>query len=969
MKTTTKHIILILTSLMLLACGGGQRGNNNTTQLTDIFIYAPAGYRAPTTGEFFQLKATGIFGNAGENRDITTEVKWLSDNTTVATVLNDGRMHTLNEGFVTVNAQLNNISGKLAFNVTLPPLITDVEVKKMEGGFFVDEKKTLTITANAQFSNKTHKENNALFSWSTSEKHIATIDQNGTITGISFGKTTITAIAKENPKIRASILLTVKPVIIGITLPSTTSYLSSGEKKYAIASFSMSDGSQTFAPTKIQWQYTPENSSTRISPTGEILSRESGVTIATASYQTYSTDHKLIIEPPLTLFVTQDSFEVTTVSWQPKRDIEKYTIIINNDNNSSIEYSSDTLSHSQIKDSSNPESFQLLSTRTNGSTELSEKIVIQQSTGVWQKITNMKLARFPASTRNNERIYFFGGEISDQNNSQPTNDAWSYNLSNKHWEKETSLESPLSHAAACTLNNTLYIFGGINLARETLSSVHAYDPEINTWKTDIAILPKPLFNLQCITSNEDIYISGGVSESGISTATYSYNPAENSWNLSLPSLNTGRSQHAMLKLSNLLYAAGGNTNLETASTQIEVLDLNAESPFWSTIAEMNIARSNFSIHQWDNKLHAIGGNDSEGNPLSSKETYYPTEGLWRSQTPVPFPITQYTSTIESRTLHIIGVITDSFDEATGLPHHLTYDIDTGFWSNTSFNSAAKEAFSSNALNNQLFIIGGSRNTKETNDVSIYNPQNKTWRSTNALPTAKKSATSQVITTNGIDDLYVFGGHLDGENLKTAHKYSSNDKLWREIVSMNSARAHASSAKINSKIYIFGGNDNEGISNTFEIYDSKDQTWTIEKPMDKARSHASSAILHGKIYLIGGRVDGTVTGSVSIYNPATSRWSDTANNLQIRRELAGSAVFNNKIYIIGGLDSESTPLNSIEFFTGAPAINNETPTWKTSNFALPSEGGIIDANILNGKLTLISQEKTANLLENYIYILE
>lgn len=117
-------------------------------------------------------------------------VTWSSDNTNVATVAN-GTVTAIANGTATVTA--STVNGKTATcTVTVTTDVESVTLDKTEA--IVGKGATLTLTAAINPSNASDKS----LTWVSSDEKVATVDQNGTITGVKAGTADITVKAAND---------------------------------------------------------------------------------------------------------------------------------------------------------------------------------------------------------------------------------------------------------------------------------------------------------------------------------------------------------------------------------------------------------------------------------------------------------------------------------------------------------------------------------------------------------------------------------------------------------------------------------------------------------------------------------------------------------------------------------------------------------------------------------------------------
>jgi len=145
--------------------------------------------------------------------------------------------------------------------------------------------------------------------------------------------------------------------------------------------------------------------------------------------------------------------------------------------------------------------------------------------------------------------------------------------------------------------------------------------------------------------------------------------------------------------------------------------------------------------------------------------------------------------------------------------------------------------------------------------------------------------------------------------------------WVLRASMHEARGRLGVAVVNGKIYAIGGDSGSmgglidgyryigvgGFVGTNEEYDPATDTWTLKKPMPTQRYHFGIAVYQNKIYCIGGTIRNgsstSNTGANEVYDPVTDTWETKAAMPTPRRFLTANVV-NGKIYLISAVDSNS-----------------------------------------------------------------
>jgi hypothetical protein len=166
--------------------------NVTAATLVSIQVTAPSPSLALGTTE--NLTATGTFSDRSM-QDLSTQVSWLSSNTTAATLSSTGLVGTVTVGSTQLSASLNGItSATVALNVTNAAL-TKITVSASALTLLTSQ--TEPFIATGTFSDGSTQNLSSLVSWSSNTSSIATISStagsNGVVSPASAGTTKITA--------------------------------------------------------------------------------------------------------------------------------------------------------------------------------------------------------------------------------------------------------------------------------------------------------------------------------------------------------------------------------------------------------------------------------------------------------------------------------------------------------------------------------------------------------------------------------------------------------------------------------------------------------------------------------------------------------------------------------------------------------------------------------------------------------
>jgi uncharacterized protein YjdB len=136
-----------------------------------------------------RFKATGTYSDS-TTRDITGSVTWTSSSPATASVDASGKATAVAPGATTITASMGGIPGTATATVT-PATVQSIAVTADSPTIAVGTSQQ--YTAVGTLSDSTTQDLTGSVTWNSSSPAAATIDANGTATGIAAGSTTITA--------------------------------------------------------------------------------------------------------------------------------------------------------------------------------------------------------------------------------------------------------------------------------------------------------------------------------------------------------------------------------------------------------------------------------------------------------------------------------------------------------------------------------------------------------------------------------------------------------------------------------------------------------------------------------------------------------------------------------------------------------------------------------------------------------
>ena len=229
---------------------------------------------------------------------------------------------------------------------------------------------------------------------------------------------------------------------------------------------------------------------------------------------------------------------------------------------------------------------------------------------VWEEKAPVSVARYAYDGVEvlDGKIYFVGGT-----DGSAKNIAERYDPVTNTWETLNSMSVARAGLASAVFNGKLYAIGGVGL-----SSVEVFDPLNGNWSAGVA-LPSEVNRGTAITVNDKIYLIGGLNASQQKiNQVLCFDPSTSQWSTKA-NMPTARDGVKLAWLENRIWAIGGNDGSST--NKVESYDLAIDT--WQAEASLTTAR-NWSVAWVANDRIYVGG----GNNLNSIEVYDQVNKSW-----------------------------------------------------------------------------------------------------------------------------------------------------------------------------------------------------------------------------------------------------------------------------------------------------------------------------------------------------
>ena len=231
----------------------------------------------------------------------------------------------------------------------------------------------------------------------------------------------------------------------------------------------------------------------------------------------------------------------------------------------------------------------------------------------------------------NEKMYIFGGNDGDPNDTYDNDNLWEYDFKSDSWARKSEGATPRDTHSTVVYDGKMYIYGG--------------------WDDDLDRV-------------NDLW---------------EYNFATNSWSQKTSGA-TARNQHSAVVYDGKMYIFGGTG--VTGYSLNDLWEYNIESDTWARKSDAPVARENHSALVHNNKMYVTAGNvESESSDEIVVSNflleYNFTNDTWSQKGAIPFVSIDQPAVYLNGMIYIFGgIIIELNEPVTFLNDVWKYDIST-----------------------------------------------------------------------------------------------------------------------------------------------------------------------------------------------------------------------------------------------------------------------------------------------------
>lgn len=337
-----------------------------------------------------------------------------------------------------------------------------------------------------------------------------------------------------------------------------------------------------------------------------------------------------------------------------------------------------------------------------------------------------------------------------------------------------------------------------------------------------------------------------------------------------------------------------------------------------------------------------GGDDADGDVLSSAEVYAPVAQQWQLTGSMTMARADASATmLPNGTVLVAGGYTNRSNGGT--PRSVTsaaeiYDPATGIWTRTSSMLVARAGQTATLLGSAsctsprcedvLMIGGDQRDSGWSSSAELYDPARHTWSAAADLPgpvSVTHTATLLDDAKCALPNAPAYCGDVLVVSEGSSWLFDPRADGWRSASPMQSSHdGSTATALLDGRVLLAGGlrggahtgaMPTSGRPALDEVYDPSTNAWTLTTSMNHPRTRHTATLIAGApcraaaasaycgdVLVTGGRDDGF--DSAEIFDPGTARWTIAPSLLVGGAEQSASMLADGAVLVVGGVSITS-----------------------------------------------------------------
>jgi len=274
--------------------------------------------------------------------------------------------------------------------------------------------------------------------------------------------------------------------------------------------------------------------------------------------------------------------------------------------------------------------------------------------------------------------------------------------------------------------------------------------------------------------NNEFYLIGGESESGITNRVDILNPTTQTWRSGAKKLTSVKNVSGVV-IKDKIYIPGGETQDGKFTDKLEVYDLIANA--WVEKARLPIPISAYSITVYEGNLYIFGGRNQSGL-LDSVFLYNPGIDLWQVLPPMDLSLENSTAVEFHGSIFVIGGSTQhEFTRNVYSMKPFNYQTSDLKWIKEAELPSKYIWLSAHVMSDLIFVV--ARDENEDTILLQYSDSEKKWLSSNQSATVRVDSNASGIISEGY--IYLLGGEQNRKPQNRIVRYQATYLLSIPII--------------------------------------------------------------------------------------------------------------------------------------------------------------------------------------------
>lgn len=275
------------------------------------------------------------------------------------------------------------------------------------------------------------------------------------------------------------------------------------------------------------------------------------------------------------------------------------------------------------------------------------------------------------------------------------------------WTPLATLAVPRQEHPTLAFEDEIWVLGGFDDRVNTLDSVHVYTPETDTWRTNVAPMPRAMHHANVAAVDGRIYIAGLLVEGGFAASgqVFQYDPDTDEWTekTAMPTARR-RGASAVGAIDGKIYIAGGLR----AGTRAEFSSYEPATDEWETLPDLPVPLDHAGAATVDGKFYVLGGRSGGIAGVSGAVYIYdPGAAEWTRGADMPTPRGGVAAAVFEGKIYVMGGEGNPNTDSGVWDDVEVYDPATNTWQILAPMAVPRHGMGAAALGSRIYVPGGA----------------------------------------------------------------------------------------------------------------------------------------------------------------------------------------------------------------------------------------------------------------------